>query len=134
LPISALPQAKFPLTGEEIMIFNQAGLTVQAPLASVLVNLPITIINTNSGSLGLPAHSVYWRVVNGSGLNLVIVPPAAPSEGEVVSLIDWGQNAGTFSWTFQGVLAGVINPIINQVNGGLCTLVYSANGGWGMSP
>lgn len=134
LPISSLPKAKFPLTGSEIMIFNQAGLTVQAPLSSVLTNLAVSIDTVTTGTLALPSGSAYLRVVNGGGGPLTIVPPAVPTEGQTVSLIDWGQNADTFNWTFQGTLKGVVNPIINQYAGGLVVLIWSAQGGWGTSP
>lgn len=134
LPISSLPQAKFPLTGTEILVMVQAGLTVQVPLDAIMGAADVSLVTVTNGALKLPQASAYLRVINSSGVALSIVPNPAPLEGAVFSVKDWGQNAGSFDWTFIGTVDGNVNPVINTVNGGLCTLIYSANGGWGMSP
>lgn len=103
-------------------------------LGTINGGTPLSLITVASGSLPLPPSSAYLRIVNSTGGNLTITPANAPAEGTTITLIDWGGNAATYSWVFQGTLNGISNPTINTVNGGLCTLVYSAHGGWGTSP
>jgi len=126
ITISQLPSGTLPLPSGAVFPMDPSpgGTTQKATLAQLAAfiaagqggyTVPTSDLTTTGGTGGLPATggNVY---VHNSGSAVLLIPPVGPMEGLSFIIFDADGTAGNFPISFQATIAGVVNPVIIDVN------------------
>lgn len=83
-------------------------------------------VTWSSGSIfSLLNADTFVGLTNATNAALSIAPPPAPAPPQIIWIVDEGGNAGTYNWSWNGVLSGQTNPLILQAPYGVVRVLYT---------